>query len=102
MHCYEAWELVGKCFEQCFFQTIDFRGLSQTLASLMRERIAERAAEICNLLWTRAEKDNALTKGRLGLRAWRSQKPVLCLHAVTDEDGHPLEDEDESGRRLCG
>ena len=26
---------------------------------------------------------------------------MLCLHAVTDEDGHPLEDEDESGTRLC-
>ena len=26
---------------------------------------------------------------------------MLCLHAVTDEDGHPLENEDESGRRLC-
>ena len=28
-------------------------------------------------------------------------KPMLCLHAVTDEDGHPLVNEDESGRRLC-
>ena len=26
---------------------------------------------------------------------------MLCLHAVTDEDGHHLETEDESGRRLC-
>ena len=26
---------------------------------------------------------------------------MLCLHAVTDEEGHPLEDEDESGMRLC-
>ena len=26
---------------------------------------------------------------------------MLCLHAVADEDGHPLENEDESGRRLC-
>ena len=26
---------------------------------------------------------------------------MLCLSAVTDEDGHPLEIEDESGRRLC-
>ena len=26
---------------------------------------------------------------------------MFCLHAVTDEDGHPLENEDESGRRLC-
>ena len=26
---------------------------------------------------------------------------MLCLHAVTDEERHPLEDEDESGMRLC-
>ena len=26
---------------------------------------------------------------------------MLCLHAVTNEDGRPLENEDESGRRLC-
>ena len=53
---------------------------------------------MCNLPWT--EKDNALTKCGLGPRAWRTKKPMLCLHAVTDEDGHPLENEDESGRRL--
>ena len=47
------------------------------------------------------EKDNALAKCKLGLRAWRSKKPMLCLHAVTDEDGHFLEHEDESGKRLC-
>ena len=29
------------------------------------------------------------------------KKTVLCLNAVTDEDGHPLENQDESGRRLC-
>ena len=26
---------------------------------------------------------------------------MLSLSAVTDEKGHPLENEDESGRRLC-
>ena len=34
-------------------------------------------------------------------RAWRIKKPVLCLSAVTDEEGRPLENEDDSGRRLC-
>ena len=29
------------------------------------------------------------------------KKPVLTLSAITDEEGHPLENEDESGRRLC-
>ena len=33
-----------------------------------------------------------------GQRAWRNKKPVL---SPTDEEGHPLENEDESGRRLC-
>ena len=40
-------------------------------------------------------------KRRLGLRAWRAKELMLCPHAVTDEDGHPLENEDGSGRRLC-
>ena len=35
-----------------------------------------------------------------GLRVWRSKKPMLCLHAVTDEDGNLLENEDDSSR-LC-
>ena len=30
-----------------------------------------------------------------------SKKPVLCQSAVTDEEGHPSDNEDESGRRLC-
>ena len=30
-----------------------------------------------------------------------TKKPELCLSAVTDEEGPPLENEDESGRRLC-
>ena len=67
---------------------------------MIAERSAEREVEILNLPWTQTEKDTALAKCRLGLRAWRSKKPMLCLHAVTDEDGHPLENEDESGRRL--
>ena len=26
---------------------------------------------------------------------------MLCLHAVTGDEGRPIDDEDESGRRLC-
>ena len=37
----------------------------------------------------------------LELRVWRAKKPLLCLQAVTDDDGHPLENEDEPDRRLC-
>ena len=101
MRCCEAWQPVGKCFDPISFECIDFHRLSQIIASFARENLAEREAEIGNLPWTQTEKDNALAKCRLGLRAWRAKKPVLCLHAVNDEDGHPLENEDESGRRLC-
>ena len=100
MHCCEAWEPVGKCFDRCSFECIANHGRSQIIVSFTPERIAEREAQIQNLLWTQAEKDDALAKCRLGLRAWRSKKPMLCLHAVTDEDGHPLENGDESGRRV--
>ena len=62
---------------------------------------SEREAELNHLHWTQTEKDNALAKCRLGFRASRSKTPMLCLHAVSDEDGHPLENEDESGRRFC-
>ena len=101
MRCCEAWEPVGKCFESISFKCIDFHGLSQIIASLTRENLAEREAEMGNLPWAQTETDNALSKCRLGLRAWSAKKPMLCLHAVTDEDGHPLENEDESGKRLC-
>ena len=46
----------------------------------------------------------------LGHRKWRSAGLVHvpgatrnCTHllSVTDEDGHPLENEDDSGRRFC-
>ena len=83
------------------FECIDFHGLSQIIASVTRENLAEREAEKGNLSRTQTEKDNALANCRLGLRAWHAKKPMLCLHAVTEENGHPLENEDESGRRLC-
>ena len=76
VHCCEAWEPVGKCFNPCsFVECINFYGLSQIIANLTRERIAEREAEIHNLPWTQTEKDNALAKCRLSL------DPIIrCLH----------------------
>ena len=50
--------------------------------------------------WTQTEKYTASARCRGGQRAWRNNKPVLSLSAVTDEEGHPLENEDELGRRL--
>ena len=94
-------EPVGKCFDPISFECVDFQRLSQIIANLTREHLAEREAEITNLPWTQTEKDNALARCRVGHRAWCAKIPVLCLNVVTDEDGHPLENEDESGRRHC-
>ena len=101
MHCCEAWEPAGNCIDPYSFECIFFYRLSQIIANLTRERIAELETEIHNLSWKQTEKDNALAKCRLGLRAWCSKKPVPCIHAVADENGQPIENEDESGRRLC-
>ena len=95
MGCCEAWKPIENCFDPISFECIDFHRLSQIIANLTRENFSKREAEITNLLWTQTEKDSALARCRVGQRAWRAKKPV------TDEDGHPLENEDESGRRLC-
>ena len=100
MRCCEAWN-PWKCFDPNSFECIDIHGLSQIIASLTRENLAERDTETGNFSWTQSEKDSALAKCAVGLRAWRAKKPMLCLHAVTDEDGHPQENEDEFDRRPC-
>ena len=100
MRCCEAWKSVEGCFDPISFECVDFQRLSQIIANLTRENLAEREAEITNLPWTQTEKDTALARCRGGQRAWRNKKPVLSLSAVTDEEGHPLENE-ESRRRLC-
>ena len=92
---------VEDCFDTLPFECIDFQRLSQIIASLTRENLEAREAEVSTLLWTQTEKDIALARCRSGQRAWRNKKPVLSLSAVPDEEGHTLETEDESGRRLC-
>ena len=101
MRCCEVWKLVEDCFDTSSFECIDFQRLSQINASLTRENLAIRETEVTSLPWTQTEKDSALARCRSGQRAWRNKKPVLSLGAVTDEEGHPLENEDESGRRPC-
>ena len=101
MHCCAAWDPVGECFEEVTFECTNFHELSQIIASLTRENIAEREAAVHNLPWTHTEKDNALARCRISQRACAANKPMPCLHAVTDEEGRPLDDEDESGTRLC-
>ena len=99
--CCEARKPVEGCFDTSSFECVDFQRLSQIIANLTCETLAEREAEITILPWTQTEKDTALARSTGGQRAWRNKKPVLSLSAVTDEEGHPLEYEDESGRRLC-
>ena len=70
----EAWKPVGKYFDPISLEFIDFQRLSQIIANLTRENLAEREAEITNLRWTHTEKDNALVRCRIGLRAWRVKK----------------------------
>ena len=101
MRCCQGWKPIENCFDPISFECVDFQRLCQIIANLTRENLAEREAEISNLPWTQTEKDNALARCRSGQRAWRHKKPVLSLSAVTDEEGLPLENDDESGRRLC-
>ena len=72
MHCCEAWEPVGKCFDPNSFECTDFHGLSQTIASLTRERLAQREADIGNFLLD--------TDGKK-ITPWRSEDLVFALGA---------------------
>ena len=101
MRCCEAWKPTEDCFDTNSFECIDFQRLSQIFASLTRENLQAHEAEVSTLPWTQTEKDTASARCRGEQRAWRNNKPVLTLSAVTDEEVHPLENEDESGRRLC-
>ena len=86
MRCCEALNPIENCFDPVSFECIDFERLSQIIASLTRESLEARGAEVTNLLWTQTEKDSALARCRSGQRAWRNKKPVLSLSAVTNEE----------------
>ena len=74
MRCCEAWKPIGNLFEPISSECNDFQRLSQIIANLTRESLAEREAEITNLPWTQTEKDNALARCRSGQCAWRAKK----------------------------
>ena len=79
MRCCAAWEPVGKCFDQCPFECTDFHGLSQIIATLTRERMAEKETEIHNLPWTQTRLvDPRVT---LALQFW-SVFPVFTILIV--------------------
>ena len=60
---------------------------------------AEREDDIHNQSWTQTAKKKALCRD--SQRAWSAKEPRLTLHSVTDEEGHFVEDADDSGARLC-
>ena len=93
MRCCEAWKPFEDCFDTSSFECVDLQRLSQIISNLTRETLAEREAQNTNLSWI--EKDNALARCRNGQRAWRDKKLVPSLSAVTDEEGHPLENDDD-------
>ena len=97
-HCQLQWSRLDK-----------YRKLREEVV-LHAEASGYVAPKLCQVAKAREDRDdpmdvgfpgNALAKCRLSLRAWVSKKPMLCLHPVTDEEGRPLDDEDESGTRLC-
>ena len=49
----------GKCFDTNSFECTDFCGLSQIIANLTRESLADLEAEIRNLPWTDRERQSA-------------------------------------------
>ena len=57
MRCCEAWKPIEDCFDPISFESVDFQRLSQIIANLTRETLAEREAEITNLPWTQTEED---------------------------------------------
>ena len=101
MRCSETWKPIEDCFDTLSFECIDFQRICHIFASLTRENLATRETEVSTFPCTQTEKDIALARCRSSQLAWRNKKPVLTLSAITDEEGHPLENEDESGRKLC-
>ena len=100
MRCCAAWKLIEDCFDTVSFKCVDFHRLGQIFASLTRENLEAREAEVTNLPWTQTEKDSALARCRGGQRAWRNKKPVLSLSALTQRilSGSPIEEEMQKER----
>ena len=56
MRCCEAWKPVEDCFDTFSFECIVFQRLSHIMASLTRENLEVREAEVSTLSWTQTEK----------------------------------------------
>ena len=82
---------------------IDFQRVSQIFASITRENLQAREADVSTFFLdaNRTKTLIALARCRSGQRVCCNKKLVLILSLVTDEEDHPLENEDESGIKLC-
>ena len=78
MYGCEAWELVGQCFDEITFKCTNFHGLSQIIATLTRENIAEREAAVHNLPWTQIKDERHNEYERLS----RPRAEGLGRHAM--------------------
>ena len=67
MRCCEAWKPIEDCFDPISFECVDFQRPSQIIASLTRENLEAREAEVTNFPWTQTEKDSALARCRSAL-----------------------------------
>ena len=56
VRCCEAWKPVEDCFDTLSFECIDFQRLCQIFASLTRENLQAREAEVSTLPWTQTGK----------------------------------------------
>ena len=56
MRCCEAWKPIEDCFDTSSFECIDFQRLGQIFASLTRENLEAREAEVSKIPWTQTEK----------------------------------------------
>ena len=60
MRCCEAWEPVIKCFDPISLECTDFQGLSQIIAILTRESLAERHRRRKTMRWPNVGLDSVL------------------------------------------
>ena len=99
MRCCEAWKPIEDSFDTLSSSVLISSDLARFLLALLvktlrlvklRSQPSLGRKQKKTLLWLDAEVDNVPG----------AKKPVLTLSAVTDEEDHTLENEDDFGRRL--
>ena len=92
-----GWDPAGRDFDSITFECIISHALGQITVNLTRGSMAEREDAIREFP---LDSDRKKTKHWPSVqRAWCAKKPLLTLHAITDEEGRPLDTADDSGAR---